>query len=466
MQFDIRAYLTLLMFVPISLAVFGAVPRHRSVAAIFGVYVGGLMFLPERAAFDLPALPPMDKNSLAALMGLVGTVLLEPRRLIHARPFRGVDMLFFLILIGDAGTVFTNPDTLTFGEDRFTAEGFQYAFQKVIPGLRPYDLLATYVRDFLSIYTPFLLGRAVFRSPEDAEVLLKGFVVVGLIYVLPCLVELRMAPQMHKWVYGYMSANMRGAARGEGFKPVVFLSSGLAVAMFLVTAIVSCCALLKRRVTLMGIPMALPLGLLWVLLAISHNVAALLYSIALVPVALVSRGRFAIIAAQGLAVLVLLYPAIRSFGLIDTDALITWITQYSPERAQSLYVRFANEDELFARASERLWFGWGGYGRNRIYDEIGKNTSITDGEWIISMGGRGLIGFIGIFGLLLSPIFIAAKHIGSMPPPDRRLIDAFALVVAINAVDLLPNSLFTQMPIFTAGALAGLAQGMSRRGRR
>jgi hypothetical protein len=47
-------------------------------------------------------------------------------------------------------------------------------------------------------------------------------------------------------------------------------------------------------------------------------------------------------------------------------------------------------------------------------------------------------------------------------PGDRQLVDALSLLAAVNAVDLLPNAMFNAIPIFVAGALAGLATGMSR----
>ena len=31
-------------------------------------------------------------------------------------------------------------------------------------------------------------------------------------------------------------------------------------------------------------------------------------------------------------------------------------------------------------------FGWGGWGRNRVYDEMGNDMAVTDGYWIIFFG--------------------------------------------------------------------------------
>ena len=65
---DVRAYLALFLFIPLSLVAFAG--ARRPMAAFVGVYVGGILFLPEHAALDFPLVPPMDKNAFAALMGL------------------------------------------------------------------------------------------------------------------------------------------------------------------------------------------------------------------------------------------------------------------------------------------------------------------------------------------------------------------------------------------------------------
>jgi hypothetical protein len=164
-----------------------------------------------------------------------------------------------------------------------------------------------------------------------------------------------------------------------------------------------------------------------------------------------------------LVAMVVAYPALRSSGRFPTQDIVEFADRLSADRAHSLNTRFMNEDALYERASERLWFGWGGFGRNRVYNEYGKDVSITDGEWIIRLGGRGIVGLVGSFGLLLGPIFIARRRIRKIvAAEDRRVLDAMTLLVALSAVDLLPNGMFTQFPFFLAGALAGLAHGMSK----
>src|SRR5690606_1960632 len=131
-----------------------------------------------------------------------------------------------------------------------------------------------------------------------------------------------------------------------------------------------------------GIPPVGALVLNWGVLALSRNVGANVYALATVPMVLVSRGRTASRVALVLAHLVVADPALRFSGVFPVENMVTVASRLSPERAHSLNVRFVNEEMLMAKARERPWFGWGGFGRNRIYDEYGKDVSITDGEWI------------------------------------------------------------------------------------
>lgn len=457
---DPRAYLALLMYVPLSLAAF-AVGKDR-VKTILFVFFGGLLFLPELAAFDFPLLPPMDKNGFAAVMAFVGVLILERRKLKAAKPLRGVDLLFLAVIIGNVGTAYTNPDTLVFGQDLFTPTGEQWGFRRVLPPITPYDILSMTVRDVIGIYLPFLVARALLRTKEDAVKLFEVLAIYGLVYVPLMLFEMRMSPQLHRWIYGYMANAFGHSVRGSGFKPVVFLNNGLPVAMFMLAAILATAGLLKARRRVFGLPPGLVLGVLWVTHLLSRNVGANIYALVSVPLVLVSRGKMAGRLALALVILVITYPSLRATGTFPTTQMVEFAAQFSEQRAHSLNTRFVNEDALLERAQERIWYGWGGYGRNRIYNEYGRDVSITDGEWIIRLGGRGVIGFVGSFGLLLLPVLIARRRIKRIQDPlERKLLDALALVVALNVVDLLPNGLFTVMPLFLSGGLAGLAQGMS-----
>ncbi|MEM6992301.1 MAG: hypothetical protein AAF721_17450, partial [Myxococcota bacterium] len=119
--------------------------------------------------------------------------------------------------------------------------------------------------------------------------------------------------------------------------------------------------------------------------------------------------------------------------------------------------RFDNEDVLLERAMERPTWGWGSFGRNRIYDPwTGRDESVTDGEWVTHLGSRGTVMAIGWFGILVWPVLMAwrtAKKV--MAPHDKLALGILGLALAIHALDMLPNSSFNSMLYFFAGVVVG-----------
>ncbi len=94
-------------------------------------------------------------------------------------------------------------------------------------------------------------------------------------------------------------------------------------------------------------------------------------------------------------------------------------------------------------------------------DESGNDVSVTDGRWIITMGQFGFIGFLAEFGLLALSIVRAAsalKYTETMQ--DEVFLAALALIVAINMIDLLPNSSISPWTWLLAGALLGRAEAL------
>ena len=107
-------------------------------------------------------------------------------------------------------------------------------------------------------------------------------------------------------------------------------------------------------------------------------------------------------------------------------------------------------------------FGWGRWGRNRIYDdETGRDLSITDGLWIITVGGFGIIGFLAQFGLLVFPIVRAASAQRFVESPrDGIFLGAMTLIMAVNVIELIPNATLSPWSWLLAGALLGRAEAL------
>jgi hypothetical protein len=239
---------------------------------------------------------------------------------------------------------------------------------------------------------------------------------------------------------------------------MVFMAHGLAVALFFVVTLVAAVAVAPIRPRLMRLKtkwIAIYLGLIAVACKSS---GALLYAVVVVPLVLFASARKQRRVAAIIGLLVLLYPALRQADLFPTKTVLAGANLISAERMRSLEFRFMNEDALLKKAHQRQTFGWG-LTRNEVYDDDGNVHTVTDGQWIIVFGVSGVFGFVTVFGLLVVPVFLAARRLrGIRDPFDQRLVAALALTVAITALDLLPNGLFSSYPYFLAGALLSLSR--------
>ena len=94
-----------------------------------------------------------------------------------------------------------------------------------------------------------------------------------------------------------------------------------------------------------------------------------------------------------------------------------------------------------------------------MYDEYGRDLSVTDGRWVITIGQFGIFGFIAEFGLLSIGVLRAWIGIGlAKSKNDKILLSALSLIVAINVLDLLPNSGLTPWTWLLAGTLLGRSE--------
>src|SRR5262249_37385285 len=123
----------------------------------------------------------------------------------RAKPGRGADVFVLLSIVLGLGTLIQNSEPLTVSP-RLDA----------LPGLTLKDMISIGIKDFLKIGVPFFLGRAVLQSARDARDLLAAYVIGGLIYSPLIAIEIRMSPQIHNWIYGYMPHYISTALRSDG----------------------------------------------------------------------------------------------------------------------------------------------------------------------------------------------------------------------------------------------------------
>ena len=441
------AYVALFAWPLVAAALFSALPRRD---ALIWTILGGFLLLPQQVEVDLPLLPAFDRTLIPSLAALALCVAGEDRR----EPGSGwlpsaplAKLLAVVFLAGPVATVLTNRDSFHVGGGVFLA------------GQSLYDA-ASFTLGHAVLLIPFLLGRRYLGDPQGNAALLNAMVLSGLLYSLPMLFEVRMSPQLHTWIYGFFPHSFLQQMRFGGFRPVVFLSHGLVAALFAAMALVAAVAWTRSqagRSRSYGV-----LAVLWLAgtLVLCKTVGAALLALVFVPIAALAGVRQQRMVAALVAGVLLLYPLLRGADLVPVDGLLALAERISPDRAQSLELRFVNEDRLLAHANERPVFGWSGWGRWRVHDpETGADISVTDGAWIITVGQYGWVGYLAEFGLLAAPFLMVFGRRRAAPSPQTA---GLALVLALNMLDLIPNSGLTPVTWLIAGALLGEAEWRTR----
>jgi hypothetical protein len=276
--------------------------------------------------------------------------------------------------------------------------------------------------------------------------------------------EARVSPQLHRQLYGFMPSSFLQQIRGGGYRPVVFLGHGLSVSAWMgmatlislwlwrtraasrvsgvpagwVTAVLAFCLVLTRSIT--GVLLtAIGAGVLWVVLLTRSTMPVLL-----------------------LCLLPFGYVMTRAMDAFPTEPLVRAAELVSSARAQSLEFRFNNETILIKRAVERPIFGWGGWGRSRVYDQYGKDISVTDGLWIIAFGQRGVVGVVSLLLVFTLPVMLLARRLpaAAWTMPAYAPAAVAAALLLVTAINMLPNAPSDPITPAIAGGLAALALGL------
>ncbi len=442
------AYLALAAWLPVAISIYFFM---RPTLATAVVLIFGALFLPERLQFDLPVLPPFDKFTFSCLAALIGCLIRCPERLRAGKYGRGLDWLMWIMCLGTIGTTLTNRERLIFGS-------------VVLPDLTDYDSVALIVKDLLDLGLPYFLARAVFTRERDLRDFLRVLAIGGLIYSFLCLIEMRLSPQLHNWIYGFHQHSFIQSQRFGGYRPTVFLQHGLAVAMYMLGAGLAALALARCKVKLVALPAWPTAWFITLVFVLCKSMGAVVYSMFAVPVVAFMKPERSRRIALGLGVLLALYPAMRFSDTFPADELVELADRVSGDRASSLEDRFEMEDALMERARAKPWFGWGGYRRSRVWDEqTGKDLSVNDGDWMLQLGMRGVVGFVARYLMLLIPLWIASRRMSGIRRfTDRQLIGTLLMISALFDMDLLPNGLYTYLPYVFAGVLYGTSNGIHK----
>lgn len=441
------AFLALALWFPLTFVLFA---RMAPLRALLVSVLGGYLLLPPLVAFDLPLLPALDKLAIPAIASYLAAWTIRGER----APLFGAGiwaaLCLALIIGGGVGTALTN------GDARFVGGGV------VLPGLSLRDGLSMVI----NILPPLLiwaLGVRYVRSPSDLRELLGALVAAMLLYSVPMLVEVRMSPQLNVWVYGYFQHQFDQMVRFGGYRPIVFLEHGIWVALLTYMAAHAAALLTRLSAPERRRRLLVALLALLVMVVLCRTLAAWIYALLFVPLVLAAPPWLIGRVAVAMAAAVFCYPLLRLYGLVPIDWMLEMAGKVSVDRASSLQYRFDNEWVLLEHVQLRPLFGWGEWNRNHVFDVDGSILTVTDGEWIIVMSSRGVVGFAGRFGLLVLAVLRAAQAArravnqgaGGQAP---LLFAGTALMLAVNMVDLVPNATMTPLTWLLAGALLGAAQ--------
>ena len=414
--------------------------RWSGPKALLASVLMGYLLLPSATKLSLAGLPDLDKSSMIAIGVALGTLMQSGRR---AKPAGGA--VFYTLV-----PVFVLSPFLTayFNQAPITGE------KLYIPGLTPYDGLSQAAMNAF-VLVPFWAGRRLLSNEAGHAAIVRAIALAMLLYSILVLIEVRLSPQLHRWVYGFFPHDFAQQVRAGGFRAVVFLSHGLVVAMLLAMGLIAAVTLGKSRARAFGVGFALWAIYLLVVLLLQKSLGAAVLGLLFGAVAWLCRPKWQLALAAVVGLSVATYPVLRGQNLVPLETITAKAAAFSQERAASLNTRLGNEDKLLARAALRPAFGWGGWGRNRVFDlEQGRDVSITDGAWVISIGMYGWVGYLATFGLLTLPvlrIWYRSRRVKAVPAATACL----AMLLTFNLLDLIPNSSLTPICWLMAGALLG-----------
>jgi hypothetical protein len=458
------AYLVLLTWPLAILVMFRRMAPER--AFIWSI-LGGYMLLPQLTQVNLPLLPDLDKVLIPNVTAFMVCLALVRARVAVVPQNLLARLLLMLFILSPAFTVFTNTEPLQFGlvtSDHTTWMGIFSPANATIPGLRLYDSVSVVAAQIIFML-PFFLARSLLAHERALAEVPRALVVAGLIYSVPMLIENITGPELHRLFYGYIQHDYGQAIRFGGFRPYVFMPHGLWVAFFAMMCFTS--ALLQARKAdaaerTRTVVIAIWLG---ISLVLCRSGGPLALTLVVAPLVLFFGPRMQLRMAALMALTALAYPLLRGSGVVPAEALVRFIAGLSPDRAESLAYRFTNEDILLERAADKPLFGWGAWGRNLVYDpETGEALTISDGQWIITIGQSGWLGYIATFGLLCLPIFALwwrYRQVDNAQIPGQ--VGLLALILGANLVDLLPNATLIPFTWLLAGALLGHAELVANR---
>ncbi|EAM47811.1 O-antigen ligase domain-containing protein [Crocosphaera watsonii WH 8501] len=388
-----QAILVMLLWPGVVFFLFNRFPSQKAVVISFIV---GWLFLPQKTGFILPGLPDYTRMSATCYSILIATVIFDFQRFRNYK-FSWIDLPIIICSLSPFMASISN-------------------------NLGVYDGLASSLSQTVRYGFLYLLGRLYLGNFLGMKRLAMAIFVSGLIYMPLCLYEVIMSPQLHRMVYGFMGQRQFiQSIRLGGYRPTVFLFHGLSVGMWMMAATLIGwwfwqSGTLKK---VWNIPITFFVAALTVTFILIKSTGAYIYLayglMVLFSTKWLRKKILLIILIVSISIYLFLGATGQVSGTKGDQFLDLLSSVISEQRLSSLEFRLDNEEILVEKALERPIFGWGGWGRNRVYDynSAGElvNISTTDSLWVIQYGINGALGLISIFATSLLPslMFVVSK---------------------------------------------------------
>jgi len=417
-------------FIPIVFYLFVRFPPQRAVIISF---ILAWLFLPQ-AVYPIPILPPFSKVSSVCYSILVATLVYDMARFTCFKPgWLDVPMLIWCLC--PIVTQITNggsPISPTFNQ-------------------------------IISWGLPYLVGRLYLGSLDGLRQLAIGILAGGLAYIPFILIESAKGPILHQMVYGVSAFDdWSQALRAGGWRPVVFMQHGLMVGVWMMTATLIAVwfwqtGTLKKFQGRSIKTIAIILIITFLLCRSTGAYSLFVFALIVLFSAKWFRSSLPLLFIIGYIVFYLYIAAAGQFSSKEVMEVITPI--FGEDRAGSVKFRFNMEEILGEKARQKFLLGWGDSGGNRVYDQGGRDISVTDSLWIITFGTYGTVGLVSLFSSLLLPVI--AFSVFKYPARtwcNPKVAPAAALGVALTmyVFDCVLNAMTNPIFALIAGGISSL----------
>jgi hypothetical protein len=426
---NIFAYAALLLYPAVSVILF---LLWKPQTAVFWTYLLGWLYLPL-IEIDFPGVPNYGKFTASNLFILPFIALFDTGRLVRWRT-SWVDLAVIC----------------------WIASPF---FSSMANNLGAYDGMSGAVTHLLTYGVPYIVGKLYLSDVEGYRGFASALIIAATFYTPLMLAEMRLSPQFHLWIYGFggrASYSFNGLYGPLGWTPTVFMNSSFEVALlFTMATLFAFWEWKGNRSLFPSVPFnnLHRLAFFGSFLILCKKLTGVLLS--LFGIAILSwRPR---LMCTLFACLPILYATLFVTGAYRGEGLRDAIATISEERATSLQFRLDNDKRLADKALIQPVFGWGGYGRNRIYDINGRDISFTDSMLLITFGARGLVGLISSMTMFLGPVFAYLVRLpNSFSRKDASLLELLpmAVILVLHSIDNLFNAFPNPIYPMLAGGLA------------